>query len=386
MHIDKGKKNNKLRVCYFGTYRSDFPRNQILIEGLRLVGVEVFECHETLWRGIEDRVHLASGGWLSFSFAYRILRTYWKLLVKFMTIGDYDIMVVGYPGQLDIFLAWLLTKIRRKVLVWDVLMSIYLVALERGLDMRSRSTIKMIRLFERWGSRLPDRLLLESKQYVDWFCQTHGIAPSQFCLIPLGADHRKYQPRHKSIDDSKIRIVYYGSFIPNHGVSIIIDAAELLQKHDQYEFILIGTGPEKEALEASAIDRGLTHVRFTGWVDDECLLNTVATADLCLGVFGSTPQSSMTIQNKIYECLAMRKALITGNSAVVQEQFTHGKDLFLCERNATALSSAILTLSQDPQLRESLALNGYRSFMKGFTIEQIGRRFSQLLSELGDRV
>ena len=41
----------KLRVCYFGTYRANYSRNQILIAGLRAQGVTVFETHATLWLG-----------------------------------------------------------------------------------------------------------------------------------------------------------------------------------------------------------------------------------------------------------------------------------------------------------------------------------------------
>lgn len=386
MHTDQGSSPKTLRVCYFGTYRLDFSRNKILIEGLRSAGFEVIECHETLWRGIDDRVRAATGGWKRLPFIFRVLRTYWRLLLKSFKVREFDVMVVGYPGQLDVFLAWILSRIRRKPLVWDVLMSIYLVALERGLDKQSRTTINLIRLFERWGSRLPDKLLLESNQYVNWFCQTHGIDPTRFDLIPLGADHYTYQPQHHPSNNSKFRIVYYGSFIPNHGVSVMVDAAELLQEDDRFEFIFIGVGPEKEILEESTIKRGLTNVKFTGWVSNECLFNMVAEADLCLGVFGSTPQSMMTIQNKIYECLAMKKTLVTGDSPVVREQFVHGRDLFICERNASSLSSAILALSHNPQLREQLAINGHNTFMRKFTIEKIGRRFGQLLVRVVERV
>ena len=52
-----------LRVCWFGTWREDYSRNRIMIEGLRRNGVEVVECHAALWGGIEDRVKLARGGW-----------------------------------------------------------------------------------------------------------------------------------------------------------------------------------------------------------------------------------------------------------------------------------------------------------------------------------
>ena len=54
----------RLRVCYFGTYRANYTRNQILLAGLRVQeNVDVYECHATLWHGIDDRVEQASGGW-----------------------------------------------------------------------------------------------------------------------------------------------------------------------------------------------------------------------------------------------------------------------------------------------------------------------------------
>ncbi len=51
-----------LRVCYFGTYRQHYGRNQIMIAGLRAQGATVYECHETLWHGIDDRVQQVRGG------------------------------------------------------------------------------------------------------------------------------------------------------------------------------------------------------------------------------------------------------------------------------------------------------------------------------------
>src|SRR4030065_2574063 len=130
--------NIPLRVCYFGTYRENYSRNQMMITGLRLNGVIVDECHETLWHGIEDRVRAASGGWMRPSFWGRILSTYLRLIRHYLQVGDYDVMMVGYPGQMDVFIARILTWLKHKPLVWDVFMSIYLIAVERGLDKRNR--------------------------------------------------------------------------------------------------------------------------------------------------------------------------------------------------------------------------------------------------------
>ena len=134
-----------MRVCYFGTYRAEYSRNQIMIEGLRRNAVEVVECHEALWRGIEDRVQAAGGGWFHPAFWWRVLRAYVRLLRRYRRVGAYDVLVVGYPGPFDVFLARLLSWWRRRPLVWDVFMSVYLIAVERNLDVRSRFTVGLLR-------------------------------------------------------------------------------------------------------------------------------------------------------------------------------------------------------------------------------------------------
>ena len=74
-------------VCYFGTYRSNYPRNRILIDGLRKNGMDVIECHAQLWHGLQDREDIAKGGWKSPKFWIRIITTYSKLLWKFVHVG-----------------------------------------------------------------------------------------------------------------------------------------------------------------------------------------------------------------------------------------------------------------------------------------------------------
>ncbi len=80
--------DQRLRVCYFGTFRDNYSRNQIMIEGLRRNGVEVLECHARLWQGVEDRVQAASGGWLRPAFVARVLRAYGGLLRAYRQVAD----------------------------------------------------------------------------------------------------------------------------------------------------------------------------------------------------------------------------------------------------------------------------------------------------------
>jgi len=373
-----------LRVCYFGTYRAEYSRNQIMIEGLRRAGVEVIECHATLWHGIEDRIQTTSGGWLRPAFWRRVLQTYVQLLKRYRQVGTYDILIVGYPGQFDVFLARLLTWLRRKPLVWDIFMSIYLVALERGLDKRSRFTIGLLRHLEWAACRLPDRLILDTSEYVTWFGKTHGIPTQRFRLVPTGADDRVFHPIPSPMPENRaFRVIYYGTFIRNHSVEHIVEAARLLADDPSIQFEFIGDGPEREKAQEIANRYHLGNVTFVEWLEKAELVKRMAQADVCLGAFGATPQSLMTVQNKIYEGLAMTRPVITGDSPAVRQILKHGEHIYLCGReNPISLAEAVKTLKQNPTLRQSIAQNGHKLYLEKFTTSALGLQFKHYITEL----
>jgi glycosyltransferase involved in cell wall biosynthesis len=379
-----------MRVCYFGTYREEYPRNQIMIAGLRLVGVEVIECHVQLWTGIQDRISAATGGWRSPKFWWRMLTTYIRLLWKFISLPNFDVLIVGYPGQFDIYLAKLLSMIRHKPLVWDVFMSIYLISQERSLDREAPFSIHMLYQVEKTALTLPDLLIQDTGQYVQWFVDTYGLSADRFVLVPTGADDRIFHPirrtpkieEDKSHLDSVCRVIYYGTFIPNHSVVSIIEAARLL-KGQEIVFTLIGDGPDKPEAQQMASRYQLTNVSFLDWMDKQDLIHFIDQSDIFLGAFGDTPQSIMTVQNKIFEGMAMRKPVITGISEAVQEFFQHKQSVYLCERkNAVSLADAIQTLAKDTQLSDRIAENGYKAFQEQFTVKALGKKYRSHLDKL----
>ena len=138
-----------MRVCYFGTYRKEYNRNKIMIASMRAVGIEVIECHEKLWESIEDRVNVTKGGWLNPIFWWRVVKTYSRLIKRFKSIGDFDVLMTGYPGQFDIYLANYFAKKRKKPLVADIFMSLYVIVHERKLEKAKFSAVKVLDLLEK---------------------------------------------------------------------------------------------------------------------------------------------------------------------------------------------------------------------------------------------
>jgi glycosyltransferase involved in cell wall biosynthesis len=91
----------------------------------------------------------------------------------------------------------------------------------------------------------------------------------------------------------------------------------------------------------------------------------------------------MTVQNKVYEGLAMARPVITGDSPAVRQALKDNVNVVLCDReNPLALAQAVRMLKDDPALRIRLSENGYSFFNSQFDLLHIGQRFSSYLNEL----
>jgi glycosyltransferase involved in cell wall biosynthesis len=373
-------------ICYFGTYREEYSRNKIMIAALRSVGVEVKECHVSLWHGIEDRVNVTVGGWRSPKFWWRAVKAYVKLLLVYRKVGDYDVLMVGYPGQVDVFLARILANMRKKPLVWDVFMSLYLIAKERKLDERKHSSVDLIKKIESMALTKPDLLIQDTAEYVKWFQREYGITPERFRLVPTGADDRIFRPLQKAKkQDDLFHVLYYGTFIPNHGVMNIVQAAQHLQDEKEIVFDMIGDGPERKKAEEFVRDKGLNNVIFYDWMKQEKLVEVINDADVCLGAFGDTPQSLMTVQNKIYECMAVGKPVITGRSPAVENNFKENYHLLSVDRNPFSIAEGVKYLYQNPKQKEIIAEAGKSLFYSKYNLVNLGRTIEKILEQTLNR-
>jgi glycosyltransferase involved in cell wall biosynthesis len=156
-----------------------------------------------------------------------------------------------------------------------------------------------------------------------------------------------------------------------------------LRGHPEISFELIGDGQAKAAAVALAQSLALPNVEFTGWVPKAELPARLAQADVILGVFGTTAHVFLTIPNKIFEGLALRKPVITRDGPAVRRTLQHGEDLYLVDSDEpAALAQAILNLQADPQLRKRLGESGYTKVAAQHTLAGLGRLFAQHLREL----
>ncbi|MEK7616311.1 MAG: glycosyltransferase [Patescibacteria group bacterium] len=176
-------------------------------------------------------------------------------------------------------------------------------------------------------------------------------------------------------------ILFFGTFVPVQGTKHMVEAAKLLE-HEEVRFLFAGDGQEQSQAVALAKQLDLRNVVFCGMLDRERLREEIAKADVVLGNVGDTPLSPLVISNKVFEALAMGKAVVTADMPANRELFGDEDVLMVPVANPEALAAAILKLKNDPVLRERVASRGHKKFLHTATPSVLGNELKQIIQEL----
>ena len=316
------------KILYFGFYKPDYGKNRVLIKGFQENGIEVIQCR-------------VSGG----RFVQLI-----KLFFKYVTMRnkDFDVMVVGFPGQEIMPLARFLT---RKPIIFDILTSHYGgYILDRQYFNKKSWRAAYYRWIDRFSCRLADLVLLDTNAHINFFVEEFNLPREKFLRVFVGTDDEVMKPFEVKKETDKFLVHFHGHFIPLQGVKYIIKAAKFLEK-DNIHFNIIGNGQTFKDDLKLAESLGVGNINFIGPVSYGELPLFMAKADICLGIFGNSPKADLVIPNKVYEAMAMGKPIITADTPAARELLSDRENVLFCRKaDARDLAEKIRFLKNSPDL------------------------------------
>lgn len=376
---------SKLRVCAFGTYEKDYPRNAIVLAGLRREGAVVYECHEPIWQGQHDK-SMAHRGAALLALAGRVVRAYLALIVRYLHMPPHEMLLVGYIGQHDMLLAWVLSRLRGVLLVFNPNISLYDTFCDDRARFRPQSlTGRVLWLLDHLSCRLADLVFLDTAQHCDYFARTFRLPASRFRVVPVGSDDQLFFPAREPrsseecVPDRSCEVLFVGKFIPLHGCETIVHAAALL-RHEPIHITMVGVGQDYAQIVRLVGVLSLTNITMPGWLPYENLPAAYANADICLGIFGSSAKARRVIPNKVYAGMAMRVPVLTADTPAVRAELCPGEDVWVCQpANAEDLARQLKHLADHPALRQHIAEQGYQAFRQRYTVRAIGEQVYRIL-------
>jgi glycosyltransferase involved in cell wall biosynthesis len=353
-----------MRVLYYGTYERAYPRNAQVISCLRGAGVHVRERHVPLWQSARHKFSPT---------ARTLVRAVGaEARLALASLPEADVVLVGYPGHLDMLTAKRIG--RRLPVVFNPLVSLEDTMVDdRRLVRRGSVLGRTLRLLDRAAFRRADLVVADTRAHAHYFRERFALPPDRVGVCYVGAEDRLFTPGDRG--SAAFHVLFVGKLIPLHGLETILAAAKLCP---DVEFRVVGSGQLDERLASRP-----PNVRWEAWVDYDRLPETYRAAGCALGVFGTSEKAARVIPNKAFQALATATPLITAGTDAARELLADGRDALLVPPgNAEALAHAVRRLAVDPGLRNDLGMRGRATYEAHASEATLGRRWRGLLEDL----
>jgi len=216
----------------------------------------------------------------------------------------------------------------------------------------------------------------------DYFSDLLDIDASRMKCISVGARQMMLDATLPIASDTPFTVTYLGTFIPFHGVDVILQSASLL-RDENIHFELIGDGQLWQQVNQYVQDEQLEHVTFhKGFYHPPELFDMLGRAQAFLGVFGDADKTQYVIPTKLYEMMALGRLVITADVPVLHEELKVGKHLIGVPMNdAQALADAIRQARDGSNTYQRIAQQGQSYIQQHYTPMDIGRMVLGYLNE-----
>lgn len=343
------------------------------IDGIKIVRTSIYATKD---KSFTKRLR----NYLSFTFS--------SVLQGSKYIDKQDVIITESP---PLFLGWsgyVLSKRKKAKYIFNV------------SDLWPESAVKL--------GVLNNKLFIAASTWLEEFCyrkadavtgQTQGIVDNiigrgfskdKVHLITNGVDASLFKKENRDNEfrkevgiENKFAICYAGILGLAQGLEVVIEAAELLSKYEDIQFVFIGDGPEKEKLIYMKESKGLKNVTFLPMQPKKNMPHIIASMDATVIPLKKLDLFKGAIPSKLYEALASELPIILAVQGEAEALINRANAGITVEpENAKEIADAAVKLYNDKELRNLLGQNGRKYVMENYSRDAITRRFEKILLNL----
>ncbi|MEB2673308.1 glycosyltransferase family 4 protein [Bradyrhizobium japonicum] len=275
-----------------------------------------------------------------------------------------DVVIATSPHIFAAVAGWIVSRVHRRPFVFEV-RDLWPDSIIAVGAMKEGRLMNLVRRVERFLYRHSDLIVTVTHTTRDVLA-SRGIDAGKIVVITNGADTTKLAPgcapsslREKLGVENKVVVSYIGTVGMAHGLQLILDAAdECLTRVPEAQFIIVGSGAEREELQQQAERRGLRNVLFVGRVSHDETIDYWHLSDFTLVLLKNTPLFKTVLPSKVFEALATGTPIITNVRGELEQLLEPlGAAEMIEPDSVEALVSAIGELARDPARRRLLAAN-----------------------------
>lgn len=233
---------------------------------------------------------------------------------------QYDLVYATSSRLFTAFLGAIVARRTRSFLYLDI-RDIFVDTIKDVLPGRISSFgLPLFRLIERFTFKRADRINLVSAGFLPYFrqrfpnksydCFTNGIDDAFLESVPAAAATRSAGDR--------LQVLYAGNIGEGQGLHRVLP--ELARRcADRFDFLVVGDGGRREALEAALAQSGVTNVTICAPVSRAKLIALYEAADVLFLHLNAYPAFLKVLPSKIFEYGALGKPVLAGVGGYAQQ-------------------------------------------------------------------
>lgn len=239
----------------------------------------------------------------------------------------------------------------------------------------TRTALNVLEAYvSRWlgDASVPDHFVAPSGFLRSKMLEHEIVPPDRITTVPNFVDPGDFRPARGNGE----HLVYVGRLREVKGVRTLVDAAASLP---EVPLLIVGTGPDRDALERRVDLNGLSHVRFVGFKDGEELHDLVRRS-IAVVVPSELYENCPMV---VLEAMALGRAVIGTDMGGIPELITDGTDGLLFEAgDADALRRRLQWVAEHPAETTRMGAAGRRKVERAFDPDAHYRRLAEIYDEV----
>lgn len=316
---------------------------------------------------------------------------YWHLFSFLfgLTFRNLNFVLSPSPPLSIGFISLLIAKIKGAKSVYNV-QEIYPDLLINQGNLKSSLIINMLKKFEKFIYNKSAAVTTIDQVFYSQI-KPRFLNSNKLHIIPNFVDTDLYKPIESNLIlpptfdkvTNKIKLLYAGNIGFFQDWDPILYAAKELLNED-IEFWIIGEGVQKQYLENSVKEQGLTNIKIYPYQSRSYMPAINNFADIHFIVINKEMEQE-GFPSKVYTIMACGKPMIivTGEKTPLYNFLQNKKcsELITSNRNIEFVKS-IRRLAKNKNLREELGTNGFNEIKNNYSKEVVVKQYAQLLKSI----
>ena len=296
-----------------------------------------------------------------------------------------DVVIASSTYPMDIWPARRIARLSQARLVYEVHDLWPLSPMELGGLSRWHPFIIWVQMAEDYAYRHADKVVSMLPKARQYMC-SRGMAPQKFTYVPNGVDEEEWarpadlpQPVKATLDALHAKGLPLVGYAGTHGLSnaldVLLDAASQLK--GKAEVVIVGTGPDRDALLARVANEDLSNVTMLPAIPKQSVPRFLDDVDIAYIGWHPNPLYRFGISpNKLMDYMMAGKPVVHSVSAGNDPVAEAGCGFTVPPGDAAAVAQAILKLAamSDAQ-RKLLGAAGKRFILKNQTYPRLAANF-----------